>query len=341
MNAMHRRPLFTASLAALLTLSAHAQEPQNDPQNPRGELESLAVELDAAVRRVSQPGVEPILGSEPARGYYVPGLGAMFVVPPRSIPREDRLLALRGRPRGAATTAASAPTNDPEYAELEQLLGPEAAREYIGRRQLEEQARNEIARTARQRRHNAPQREADMRRLEQQVEAFQREAERARLEAEHAWIEIQREIQTRLEGGSGGASAGTVTVGGGLAPSATAAGRATRSDPASDEMDSPAPWRFWFGTDDPEDPRSPAQILGDVKTAIVDVLEAHGSVLHNVGPQEQVTVAVDFLPRGLFVGMQRPTRTLVVRVKKQFIDERRAGRLAADQLRAKLEVNEY
>jgi hypothetical protein len=341
MTVMRRRPLIAVSLTALMTVGARAQEPQNDPQNPRGELESLAVELDAAVRRVSQPGVEPILGSEPARGYYVPGLGAMFVVPPRSIPREDRLLALRGRPRAAATTGATAPTNDPEYAELEQLLGPEAAREYVGRRQLEEQARNEIARTARQRRHNAPQREADMRRLEQQVEAFQREAERARLQAEHAWIEITREIQQRLDGGAAGATAGTVTVGGGVAPSATAPGRATQRDPVSEEMDSPAPWRFWFGTDDPEDPRSPAQVLADVKTAIVEVLEAHGSLLHNVGPQEQVTVAVDFLPRGLFVGMQRPTRTLVVRVKKQFIDERQAGRLGADQLRTKLEINEY
>jgi hypothetical protein len=261
--------------------------------------------------------------------------------PPRSIPREDRLLALRGRARGTATSGATAPTNDPEYPELEQLLGPEAAREYVGRRQLDEQARNEIARTARERRRHAPQREAAMRRLEQQVEAFQREAERARLQAEQAWIEIQREIQQRLDGGPGGATGGTVTVGGGVAPNANASCRATRRDPASEEMDSPAPWRFWFGTDDPEDPRSPAQILTDVKTAIVDVLEAHGSLLHNVGSQEQVTVAVDFLPRGLFVGMQRPTRTLVVRVKKQIIDERRAGRLAADQLRAKLEVNEY
>lgn len=299
---------------------AEAQQ-GNDPQNPRGELETLAAELEAAVRKVSQPGVEPILGNEPARGYYIPGSGAMFVVPPRSLPRERRVVVLAGRAR-----VPTAPVqNDPEYKELEQLLGPEAAREYVSRRQLDERVRREIAQNARQRRLSSPEREAELRRLEQQVEAFQREAERARQEAEQAWAEITQEVQQRLEADAPGSGSKPTSVGGG----------------PSVNLPAPPPWRFWFGTEDPEDERPPEQVVLDVRAAIVAALEAHGALLRNVGSQEQVSVAVDFLPRGLFAGGQRPARTLVVRVKKQFLEERQSGKLTSAQLLAKIEDSGY
>jgi len=106
-------------------------------------------------------------------------------------------------------------------------------------------------------------------------------------------------------------------------------------------LPAPPPWRFWFGTEDPEDERRPEQVVLDVRAALVAALDAHGALLRNVSPQEQVTVAVDFLPRGLFAGGQRPVRTLVVRVKKQYLEERQAGKLTPEQLLAKVEDSGY
>lgn len=321
------RTLATLALTWLpaLGLAGQSPDPASDPQNPRGELDALAVELESAVSRVSQPGLEPLLGAEPTRGYYLPGSGAVFVLPPRALPRESQLIIVR-RGRSAPVAAAAAlPEDSPELRELEQLLGPEEARRIMQDKQLEEQARQELARRARERRQLSPERDAELRRLEKQAEAFQREAERARQEAERSWAEMVLEVQQRLQGTRGAAGA---TGPGGAAPAEAA-------------LPPPPPWRFWFGTEDPEDARSPQQVMDDVRAAIVGTLEAHGAQLRNVSSQEQVAVAVDFLPRGLFATAQRPVRTVVVRVRKQWLEERSAGRLDSQELRQRFEVTGY
>ncbi len=296
----------------------------DDPQNPRAELDALAVELEAAVGRVSQPGVEPLLGAEAARGYYLPGQGAFFVLPPRALPRESQQIIVR---RGGTVPGSGAMAPDgPELRELEQLLGPEEARRIVQEQQLEAEARQELARRARERRQLSPEREAELRRLEKQVEAFQREAERARQEAERTWAEMLLGVPQRLQGTHAAAGAPGPGVG-------TAAPEAA--------LPPPPPWRFWFGTEDPEDARTPQQVMDDVRTAIVAALEAHGARLRNVAGQEQVSVAVDFLPRGLFATSQRPVRTLVVRVRKQWLEERQDGRLPGDELRRRVDVSGY
>ena len=62
-------------------------------EGPREELERLARSLHLAVRGVSRPAVEPLLGAEAARGYYVAGVGAVFMLPPRAVPRPRRVPA--------------------------------------------------------------------------------------------------------------------------------------------------------------------------------------------------------------------------------------------------------
>ncbi len=316
--------LFALWLLPATGLFGQGPAPGDDPQNPRAELDALAVELEGAVGRVSQPGVEPLLGADAARGYYLPGQGAFFVLPPRALPRESRQIIVR---RGGTTpgSAAVAPGSSAELRELEELLGPEEARRIVQEQQLEAQARQELARRARERRQLSPEREAELRRLEKQVEAFQREAERARQEAERTWAEMLLEVQQRLQGTHAAAGA---TGPGGAAPAGSA-------------LPPPPPWRFWFGTEDPEDARTPQQVMDDVRAAIVSALEAHGARLRNVAGPEQVSVAVDFLPRGLFATSQRPVHTLVVRVRKQWLEERQDGRLASDELRRRVEISGY
>ena len=58
-------------------------------------------------------------------------------------------------------------------------------------------------------------------------------------------------------------------------------------------------------------------------------------------PDEYVTVAVDFVPPGVFVAQMRPTRTVVVRARKRDLDARLLGQLSADDLRRRVEVSEY
>jgi hypothetical protein len=64
--------------------------------------------------------------------------------------------------------------------------------------------------------------------------------------------------------------------------------------------------------------------------------------LTSVRPEEFLVVAVDFTARGFPFRPERSTeRTLVVKAKKRDLDERRSGKLAADELRKRIEVHEY
>ena len=56
------------------------------PSDPRSEMDGFAAALDAAVRRVSRSSPALLAGREGARGYRVPGFGALFVLPPRALP---------------------------------------------------------------------------------------------------------------------------------------------------------------------------------------------------------------------------------------------------------------
>jgi hypothetical protein len=102
------------------------------------------------------------------------------------------------------------------------------------------------------------------------------------------------------------------------------------------------PWRFWFQSEDDGDPRTADQVVSEVKEALIQALEARGSLLTIVGPEDYVVVAVDFSARGFALRPERRAeRTLVVKARKRDLDERRAGKLAADELRKRIETLEY
>jgi hypothetical protein len=112
--------------------------------------------------------------------------------------------------------------------------------------------------------------------------------------------------------------------------------------PPSAPAAAPAPpWRFWFETDVSEEERSPERIVGDVRAAVTGALEADGVRLRFLGPEEFVAVAVDFVPAGVFTHDTRPERTLVVRVRKKELEQRRAGAIAPEELRRRIEYVEY
>jgi hypothetical protein len=54
-----------------------------------------------------------------------------------------------------------------------------------------------------------------------------------------------------------------------------------------------------------------------------------------------VTVAVDFVPGGLFAAQARPQKTLVVTARVKDIDGRARGAITAEELRRRVEVAEY
>jgi hypothetical protein len=93
--------------AALIALAAFAPGPLlAGEKGSRADLETMEAILDDAVSRVSRPSVHVVLGGrEAARGYRLKGVGAIFVLPPRSLPgpERNRVFVFRGpdRPGGA------------------------------------------------------------------------------------------------------------------------------------------------------------------------------------------------------------------------------------------------
>jgi hypothetical protein len=82
-------------------------------------------------------------------------------------------------------------------------------------------------------------------------------------------------------------------------------------------------------------------VVQDVRGALIEALESGGAGVGGLGAEEFVTVAVDFVPGGLFASHRRPTRTLIVRVRQGDLSARAEGRITAEELRAQVEVIEY
>lgn len=316
MRSLGRATCVTATLLCAWPTDAGAQQ-----GSPREEIEGLALRLDHAVRQVSLPGSEPLLGVDPPRGYYVAGVGAMFVVPPRALPRPTRVLLFGP---GRAPVVVEAPD---DQAELEALLGPTEARRLSAARRR--------------------QRSAHERALDQRAEEFRRWAAEAGREME-VILEHWMRGQVLVPGRSGpGLVSDSVPAPGTTLPGldADAAAPGTPGPPPAGAL--PVLPRDLFPeptdpvADAPADARSPDRIVNDVRQAVVAALEAYGAGLRSVRADEIVSVAVDFVPRGLFSADLRPARTLVVRVSKKALDERAAGRLDSAAFLKQVQLSEY
>ena len=183
------------------------------------------------------------------------------------------------------------------------------------------------------------------RRMEAQVLELQARMESIRRDVEEARMEAERQVKMRLAFPPAPADLPEP-------PEATAAPVAPRAPvtlAADEDLAAPllpppplppAPWQYWFNAAEPADARTEEALVRDVKTAVTALVEKQGATLRQLAPEEYVTVAVDFVPRMSILG-SRVQKTLVVKVKKQDLDERRAGRLTADELRRRIEYAEY
>jgi hypothetical protein len=366
-----RSPLVAFGVLTVLASVAVSAQPARDA---RSEMDGFAAGLDAVVRRVSRPGPGMPGGRESTRGYRVAGFGAVFVVAPRAWPtpssraaserqaaraldeairqleqgrrtafspevrmQMERSLAvlrqarseIRRTPPGRSTplivpapeeaAAAAGPPAQPRQLRLEQLQRELEKQMAEQMRAVQEAERTggtgerELARTM----------ERQAREMQEQMEAMRREVERERAQAEHQ-LELFLAVPPSPPSAPG--------------PPAAAAPEAP---PGLEAPMGPAPWQYWFSIDEPGDERTGEAVVRDVKAAVTALLEKQGGQLRDLRPEEYVAVAVDFVARPLVVGGSRAQKTLVVKVRKQDLDERRAGRLGAEALRQRIEYAEY
>ena len=200
--------------------------------------------------------------------------------------------------------------------------------------------------------------------IEQQVLEFQREAEEARQNAEREFERISQGIRERM-----------APLPAPPAPVPQASARARRPAPqappagpaapipapvprppreplppgvpapptsiAGVPLPQPPPWRFWFDGGPPDAANAGQGHRRRARGRRSRSSRARGRASRGVAPGEYVTVAVDFVPAGVFVSQVRPARTVVVRARKQDLDARSRGQLSADDLRRRVEVTEY
>ena len=258
---------------------------------------------------------------------------------------------LRGTARDHSATVFSLPPAPAIATEEELEAGPPRLEEL--QRELEAQMTEQMhalqeaeQSLGEQERQMARHMEAQLHELQARMEAVRRDVERARMEAE-------RQVEMRL-------AEPPVAVATSPAPPAPAPPAAPLPPRAAVEPDAvaapepgppvlpPAPWQMWFNIEEPADGRTGEAVIRDVKGAVTALLERQGAALHHLRPEEYVVVAVDFVPSAMTVvgphltTLGRPARkTLVVKARKRDLDERRAGRLGPDELRARIEYSEY
>jgi len=174
--------------------------------------------------------------------------------------------------------------------------------------------------------------EEQLHELQARMEAVRRDVERARMDAEH-------QVEMRL-GVPPVPSAPPVVALPPLAPAAPAEPDLAAVPEPAPPAQAPAPWQMWFSIEEPTDGRTGEAVIRDVKTSVTALLERQGAALRHLRPEEYVAVAVDFVPRVPITAPRAP-RTLVIKARKRDLDERRAGRLGAEELRARIEYSEY
>jgi hypothetical protein len=172
--------------------------------------------------------------------------------------------------------------------------------------------------------------EIEVEAFEHQVLILQHAAEAQRRAAEEDHERIVRDVRIRLSGPTA-RRVGDISGEG---------SRPVLVDKSAPGPTSP-PWSFWFGSDTLQEERSADRVVQDVRSALIEALESRGAGVAGLEADEFVTVAVDFVPGGLFASHRRPTRTLIVRARQGDLSARADGKITAEELRAQVEVIEY
>ena len=332
----------------------------------RASLESMEQALDRAVGPVSRPAIF-LMGSRATRGYYLEGLGALFVVPPRALPQRtadpeaERALreavhkleesltridseshraqirasleALRGTLAGLHGDVPGSPADFPPAA-------PDASAPMPGPASREPSVRFQF--------HSMTATPTSTPSGDDAIlyEEYRVQGEMTREAAE-------RDIRARLtptpqqpaDAPPAVSAPGVQTVGAPAArahegPAAIASpGAAAAEAPAQPSLENiapPPPWMAWLGFEE-RDPRSAEEVFADTRKALLTALQ---SVRMNLRPEETITVAVDFFRRRSFP-QTRPDRTLVLRVQKKDLDELQAGQVGVEEFRRRVAAQEY
>jgi len=175
--------------------------------------------------------------------------------------------------------------------------------------------------------------------IERQVLVFQHVAEAQRRRAEEDRDRMVRDMRVRLEvHRPDGEHEEQVDVTAPEDPDAAPPDAVWVGDPA--EPGSP-PWAFWFEAEPGREERSPDRIVGEVRDAVLEALDSEGGTVSGLAPEEYVTVAIDFVPGGIFASDRGPARTLIVRARQRDLAARARGALGPEELRSRVEVIEY
>jgi hypothetical protein len=340
------------ALGLLLPVGPAVAQPSGDV---RRDLQSMAQLLESAAGRVSR-SARPPLGQGP-RGYQLPTYGVFFVLQPRALPAPRS--AARAESEGASALAEAA-------RRLEAGLGRVASEEV--RRQIEENIRTLRRAEAdmRQREQSAaravspelvaPAVRSDAVSIEKELESLERQVQaqlavRVRLPREGE-RELQQELESQMralheqveafrqeaEKARAEAEKGVLDRLGAAQPQAAA----DRQDALLVPSNAPLLlWPYRIGIEEGGDPRSAEQVMRDVLASVTGTLESEGWRLGQLRPDEVIVVAVDFVARARRPGPAAQDRTLLVRVRKQVLDDRHSGKIGSEEFRRAAEVVEY
>ena len=337
--------------------------------NGHAELEALRAALERAVGRAVGGAVLPV-SHAPGHAYHLKGYGAVIVLSPRPLAaRRVARRVVRGDAARSAEVARAFAEARRQFAqnlaELQQEGLAQVEVPMIDVGDLEREMELQMAAQAEAMRQLEAdqqewtrQREEVLRRqirmVEDQAEAFRVAAERARLEAERSVRERLTPRAPRVVVAPAPPAAPAVPVVPAPAVPPVAAVPAVASPPAApappgiaapmppEPPDAPPPpWRFWFDVsseDDEAEPAAPASVMAAARDGLAAGLESYARPLASLGPDEFVSVAVDFVadraPRA------RATRTLLARVRVRDLSDHQAGRLSAADLRRRIEYDE-
>lgn len=330
------RPLFAVTLLVAAAAPLPAQTPA--AAAPAADLEGLRTALESALARAGRPALfHPAQAS--SHVYRLKGYGAFIVLTPRSFVAPRAVVRKMVRPSPRVRPATTPAGDHPVVIEI-----PEGAFEValpdLGALQREMESQMAVQAAVLQEMEATRDRwthgseedlQVHLRLVEEQAEAFRVEAERARRQ-------MEKDVWTRLAPPPvpprpAGVPAPPVPPAPPVAVEPVTAPEPP--EPPEPFEPPPPPWRFWFETREEEPVADPETIVSAVREAVVSGLESYRRPLSSLRPEDVVTVAVDVVPDGLF--RKAPARTLLVRARARDLQERRAGRLTAAQLRERLE----
>lgn len=287
----------------LLTSGSAALLAQESPADVRREIDRLAYQLDESVRQVCRPSPLNLFGpTQLVRGYRIPGVGVVFVVPPRSLPSTRAAGARSGSPSRQVQRAAGSPAASRDVRPLPPP--PPLRRPPAGARMTD-----------------ADQAELALRAFEEQVRSMDEAAARMHQGVQQAMAEMMRDVQRTGARGERARPA---------------------SDDQRDGFPPLLllpPWNESWGSEAPSDPRSTDEVLRDVQKALADTLTA--GAFAGLPLDEALVVTVEFFGEDSLDPAARPTATLVERLRVRDVDARSRGTLSKEEFVKRVETSQF